>query len=117
MAGFEVPGDIVGGSSQMGPLSPQQSFVGVNDSGCIVGTATYSGSDSSISPGQHAVMLVPAQITRDTQPITSTNNTVCVGQQVQLAVQLSGIPTTAITAYKWSIPGTAFLDYQTTATT
>ncbi|MDD5262280.1 MAG: hypothetical protein PHD76_10590 [Methylacidiphilales bacterium] len=34
----------------------------------IVGTATYSGSDNSIAPGQHGIMLIPFEVVRETQP-------------------------------------------------
>ena len=38
-------------------------------------------------------------------PINSTNNTVCVGQQMNMTNIITGVPTTAITYWKWSIPG------------
>ncbi|MDD5261784.1 MAG: hypothetical protein PHD76_08035, partial [Methylacidiphilales bacterium] len=38
--------------------------VAINNSALIVGTATYSGSDSSIAPGQHGIILVPFDIVR-----------------------------------------------------
>jgi len=94
----------------------------INDSGAIVGTATYSGTDTSIAAGSHGVLLLPDQIMRDNNPINSTNNTVWVGQQVCLTDVVSGVPTNAITSYHWVIPGankttndTAFYDYQPTA--
>jgi hypothetical protein len=68
-------------------------------------------------------MLVPDQITRDGNPINSTNNTVVVGQQINLTNMISGVLTNAITSYQWHIPGAnnttndpAFYDYQPSAT-
>ncbi|MDD5262276.1 MAG: hypothetical protein PHD76_10570 [Methylacidiphilales bacterium] len=45
--------------------------VAINNSALIVGTATYSGSDSSIAPGQHGIMLIPFEVVRETQPGSS----------------------------------------------
>ena len=86
----------------------------INDYGAIVGTATKSGTS-------HGVMLVPNYITRDGLPVNSTNNTVWVGQQINLTNYVStNIPPSAITSYQWNIPGatngTAFYDYKPTST-
>jgi hypothetical protein len=69
-------------------------------------------------------MLIPDSIYRDNLPINSTNNTVCVGQQMNLTNIISGVPTNAITSWSWSIPGangntntdTAIYDYEPTVT-
>jgi len=88
----------------------------MNNCGSIVGTAT-----NTITGGPlHGVMLIPDQITRDNNPINSTNNTVVIGQQMNLTNMISGVPTNAITYWKWSIPGangntntdTAIYDYE-----
>jgi hypothetical protein len=87
----------------------------INDSGAIVGTATYSGTNTAIASGSHGVMLIPDSIQRDGMPVNGTNNTVVVGQQMNLTNAISGITNTAIT-YHWGIPGvssgTAFKDYE-----
>jgi hypothetical protein len=62
---------------------------------------------------QTVVMLLPDQITRDGNPINSTNNSVCVGQQINLTNIISGVPTNAITSYQWNIPGNTFKNYAT----
>ena len=82
---------------------------GINNGGAIVGWATYT--QVPYAPVYHGVMLVPNYITRDGKDINSTNNTVCVGQQINLTNMISGVPTNAITSYRWGIPGTAFVDY------
>ena len=85
----------------------------MNDGGAILGIANHipiSGSQTT-----NLIVLVPNSITRDGLPINSTNNTVCVGQQINLTNMISGVPTNAITSYQWNIPGamngTAFKDY------
>jgi len=35
----------------------------INDSGAIVGTAAFSGTDTNIAPGSHGVLLLPCQLT------------------------------------------------------
>ena len=70
------------------------------------------------------VMLLPNYITRDGNMVNSTNNTVWVGQQINLTNYIStSIPASAITSYQWHIPGanntandTAFYDYKPNTT-
>ncbi len=99
------------------------SAVGINDSGAIVGTAlvttilpksewtwsqlisNFLGGSPPMSAQTHGVLLLPDQITRDGNPINSTNSTVVVGQQINLTNMISGVPTSAITSWKWSVPG------------
>jgi hypothetical protein len=64
----------------------------------------------------HAVAIVPDPILRDDAVITSSNDTVCVGQQMNLTyVPPTNYAGTA-TNYLWKIPGadngTAFKDYE-----
>jgi len=40
----------------------------INDSGAIVGTATYSGTNTAIAAGSHGVMLVPMDLVVQTAP-------------------------------------------------
>jgi hypothetical protein len=62
--------------------------------------------------------ITPILIERDNQPINGNNNTVAVGQQINLTLYAPGLNN--ITNYQWTIPGTstgtAFKDYQPTAT-
>lgn len=62
---------------------------------------------------QTVVNLIPDNITRDGKLIYSTNDTVCVGQQINLTNLVSGIPASAITGYHWNIPGNTFKNYAT----
>jgi hypothetical protein len=69
------------------------------------------------------VLLIPDYITLDGLIPNATNNTVCVGQQMNLTNMISGVSTNAITNWKWSIPGangntntdTAIYEYEPTA--
>jgi len=68
------------------------------------------------------VILIPEQVQRDGAP--TTNNTVVVGQQMNMTNVISGgFATNAVTSYHWGIPGannttndTAFYDYEPNAT-
>jgi hypothetical protein len=91
----------------------------INDSGCICGTATKSSDGTT-----HGILLIPNYITRDGNMVNATNNTVCVGQQINLTNMILGSATNAaVTSYHWVIPGannttndTAFYDYEPTVT-
>jgi hypothetical protein len=118
---------LLGSAQELNPLvsSAWTNIVpyAINDSGAIVATATYTGTNSTIlaqGADYNAVLLLPNQITRDGNSINSTNNTVCVGQQINLTNVISGVPSSAITSYQWNIPGatngTAFYDYEPTVT-
>jgi len=71
----------------------------------------------------HAVLVPMDKIQRDGRDIYGTNNTVVVGQQINLTNYISpNIPHSAITSYKWTIPGAnnttndmAFYDYEPNA--
>ena len=74
---------ITNGLSNLIPPNSGWSGVGggaINDSGAIVGTATYSGTNTAIAAGSHGVMLIPLKVTwetiSDNTPIDDNNNPV-----------------------------------------
>jgi len=91
------------------------SVADINDEAAMIGMGTKKSDQST-----HAVLLVPAQITRQVDAHTgssdagyvslnNTNNQLLIGQQVNLQLTLpSGITATNIT---WTLPGTTFKDY------